>query len=252
MKQLRLLALATCCAAGLTSFGTAHACDAHKASKGTSASAASTTADCCAGKSTKATAASMQACADKSAKSGKVQASAAGNSAASMDCCMSKGASASKAGFAGKCLSTSATSAVAAGGCAAHGDQAMAMAMDCSACEDWSMCEMQVHAMGGHSQVVALKNGVMIVYTADAPEGVRAVQAAIARRGESVKNSLTSRKADAKLCSDCKQLRGALASGKLHREVVNVEKGAMDLLTSNDKAVVQMIHSLTGAQIAAH
>lgn len=232
MKQLRLLALATCCAAGITAYGTAHACDAQKGSKGTSASAAS--ASCCA---------------DKSAKSGKVKASAAGNTAASMDCCMSKGASASKAAFAGKCLSTSATSAVAAAGCAAHGDHAMAM--DCSACEDWSMCEMQVHAMGGRSQVVALKNGVMIVYMADGADGVRAVQAAVARRGESVKNSLTSRKADAKLCGDCKQLRGALASGKLHREVVNVEKGAMDLLTSDDKAVVRMIHSLTGAQIAA-
>lgn len=228
MKQLRLLAFATCCAAGLIAFGSAHACDAHKSSKGTSASAASAASsmpDCCAA---------------KASKGGKVNASAASHAACSATKSASHAACASSKG---------ASAAGASGGCmmnAAH-----AMAMDCSACEDWALCETQIDATGARSQVVALKNGVMIVYTAEGAEGVRAVQAAVARRGEGMKASVTSRKADAKLCPDCKQMRGALASGKLHREVVNVEKGAMDLLTSNDKAIVQKIHSMTGAQIAA-
>ncbi len=231
MNQLRLLALATCCAAAIATFGTSHACDAHKSNKGTSASAASATMDCCATKSA------------KSAKGSKVSATNAASGACSMtksasaskDCCMTKGATASAK-----------TAGVAEGGCADH-----AMAMDCSACEDWAMCETQIGSIGGRSQVQALKNGVMIVYLAEGAEGVRAVQEAVARRGEGMKSSMASRKADAKLCGTCKQLRGALASGKLHREVVNIEKGAMDLLTSSDKAVVQMIHSMTGAQIAA-
>ncbi len=244
MKQLRLLAFATCCAAGLIAFGSAHACDAHKSSKGTSASAASAASsmpDCCAAKASKggkvnASAASHAACsATKSASHAACASSKGASAAASKDCCMSKGASASAAGASGGCMMN-----------AAH-----AMAMDCSACEDWALCETQIDATGARSQVVALKNGVMIVYTAEGAEGVRAVQAAVARRGEGMKASITSRKADAKLCPDCKQMRGALASGKLHREVVNVEKGAMDLLTSNDKAIVQKIHSMTGAQIAA-
>lgn len=230
MKLLRLLALATCLAAGLTAFGTAHACDAHK-SKNTSASAASAS-ECSATKATMANASMPDCCASKSAKAHKSHKTSATVAAAGKDCCMAKGAS-----------------NVAAGGCVMGADHAMAM--DCASCEDWAMCESHIGTIGAKAQVVALKNGVMIVYTAEAPEGVRAVQAAIARRGEGMKQSLESRKADAKLCGTCKQMRGALASGKLHREVVNVEKGAMDLLTSNDKSIVQMIHSMTGAQIAA-
>ena len=233
MKLLRLLALATCLAAGLTAFGTAHACDAHK-SKNTSASAASAS-ECGATKATMANASMPDCCASKSAKAHKSHKTSATVAAAGKDCCMSKGATAA--------------AGIAAGGCVMGADHAMAM--DCASCEDWAMCESHIGTIGAKAQVVALKNGVMIVYTAETPEGVRAVQAAIARRGEGMKQSLESRKADAKLCGTCKQMRGALASGKLHREVVNVEKGAMDLLTSNDKSIVQMIHSMTGAQIAA-
>ena len=55
---------------------------------------------------------------------------------------------------------------------------------------------------------------------------------------------------DTKLCDDCKQLRGAIASGKLNREVVNVERGVMTLVTSNDRSVVQRIRAMTGQPIA--
>ena len=54
-----------------------------------------------------------------------------------------------------------------------------------------------------------------------------------------------------KLCSHCKPLRGAMASGKLVREVVNVQRGAQIVITSTDRATVQRIHEMTGAQVAA-
>ena len=52
------------------------------------------------------------------------------------------------------------------------------------------------------------------------------------------------------LCPECKALRGAVASGKLHREVVNVERGCMTLLTSNDKLVVEKIRAMTSQPVA--
>jgi len=247
MKSLRLLALATCCAAAIGAAGSAAACDSKNSASAASASAAM---DCCATKGAKAS------------KSSKVKASAASASAA-MDCCMTKGAATTalashkSANAASDCCMTKGASnahashASAKAGASCGMNAHASMAMDCSTCDDWAMCESKVQSTGARSQVVALKNGVMIVYTAEAPEGVRAVQAAVARRTEGMKNSLASRKADAKLCPDCKQMRGALASGKLHREVVNVEKGAMDLLTSTDKSIVAMIHNMTGAQIAS-
>lgn len=251
MKSLRLLALATCCAAALGAVGGASACDSKNSASAASASASS---ECCMTKAAKAS---------KSSK-GKAAAAFASASNASMpECCMSKGAAAttavaasSKSAGSDCCMSkgasaTHASHASAKAGAACGMNAHANMAADCSTCEDWAMCETKVQGIGARSQVVALKNGVMIVYTAEAPEGVRAVQAAVARRTEGMKNSLASRKADAKLCPDCKQMRGALASGKLHREVVNVEKGAMDLLTSTDKSIVAMIHNMTGAQIAA-
>jgi undecaprenyl pyrophosphate synthase len=91
----------------------------------------------------------------------------------------------------------------------------------------------------------------MIVYTTDAPANVRSLQLSVARHQDRMLAALTSGD-DGLLCTDCKSLRGALASGKLSPEVVNVERGCMSLYTSPDPDVVQKIHVLTSAQFAAH
>jgi len=122
---------------------------------------------------------------------------------------------------------------------------------DCSACEDLAMCEEDVRSSGARSKVVALKNGAMVVYTADSPENVRAVQTTVSRRNEQLLSAMKA-STDGKLCNDCRSMRGAMASGKLHREVVNVESGCMTLITSSDRAIVQKIHAMTGAQMAVH
>lgn len=113
------------------------------------------------------------------------------------------------------------------------------------------MCEEDVRSTGARSKVVALKNGAMVVYTADSPENVRAVQNTVSRRNEQMLSAMKA-STDGKLCNDCRSMRGAMASGKLHREVVNVESGCMTLITSTDRAIVQKIHAMTGAQMAVH
>src|SRR5262249_26902161 len=123
------------------------------------------------------------------------------------------------------------------------------VAHDCAACGDWMEMDQAARAIGARSQVVALKNGAMIVYTADTPANVRALQALVARRNDKMVAALSGG-SDAKLCDECKQLRGAMASGKLHREVVNVERGCMTLITSNDRGVVQKIRAMTGQPLA--
>src|SRR2546430_15178520 len=120
-----------------------------------------------------------------------------------------------------------------------------AVAHDCSACDGWAECEHQIEAMGARARVVPLKNGAMIVYTADTPADIKTLQTLVAKRNEHMIAALSAGN-DRKLCDECKQLRGAMASGKLHREVVNVERGCMTLITSNDRAVVQKIRTMTG------
>ncbi|MEQ1832284.1 MAG: hypothetical protein ABL977_04450 [Candidatus Eisenbacteria bacterium] len=139
-----------------------------------------------------------------------------------------------------------ATAASAGMKCSAHMN---AVAHDCSACEDWSSCEQDVRSLGAKAQVVGLKNGAMIVYTADRKTDVKALQSVVAKRNEKMVAALSAG-SDKKLCDDCKQLRGAMASGKLHREVVNVERGCMTLITSNDRGVVQKIRNMTAPQMA--
>jgi len=123
------------------------------------------------------------------------------------------------------------------------------VAHDCNACDDWMQMDKDARSIGARSQVVALKNGAMIVYTADSPAQVKQLQAMIAKRNEHMSSAYAGAN-DTKLCDDCKQLRGAIASGKLHREVVNVERGVMALVTSNDHAVVQRIRNMTGQPLA--
>jgi hypothetical protein len=121
---------------------------------------------------------------------------------------------------------------------------------DCDACMDMSGCAEEIGAVGASSQMVPLKNGVMYVYTADSPAKVRAVQTALSRRSERMM-AMTTAGEKARLCSECKAMRGAAASGKLNREVVNIEGGCLTLMTSNDPRIVAKIHSMSGVQVAS-
>jgi hypothetical protein len=121
---------------------------------------------------------------------------------------------------------------------------------DCSACTDWMNGEDEVRVLGGRTQVVSLKNGVMIVYTAEKDADVKTLQTAIAKRHDRMSAVFAGSGPQSKLCSDCRAMRGAMASGKLHREVVNVERGCMTLLTSNDRTIVQRIRAMASSQVA--
>ena len=123
------------------------------------------------------------------------------------------------------------------------------VAHKCSACEAWADCDQAVRALGARAQVVALKNGAMIVYTADSKSDIKALQTLVSKRSDKMTAALSAG-SDEKLCDECKHLRGAMASGKLHREVVNVERGCMTLITSNDRGVVQKIRAMTGQPVA--
>jgi hypothetical protein len=48
------------------------------------------------------------------------------------------------------------------------------------------------------------------------------------------------------LCPSCKSMRGAIASGKLTRELVNIEGGCLTLMTSNDPTTLARIYTLAG------
>jgi len=141
----------------------------------------------------------------------------------------------------------SATLAAPAG---THGGlHALADPSSCPVCVDEAMCDDELRAAGARAQMLSLRNGAMIVYTADDPARVRGLQAAVSRHNQRVLSALSG--SGANLCSDCKKLRGALASGKYVREVVNVERGCQLLLTSSDPRIVQQIHEMTGPPLAA-
>jgi hypothetical protein len=141
--------------------------------------------------------------------------------------------------------------AMAAGSaCGAHGTMAKMTGHDCDACADMALCEEEIRACGANVQIVSLKNGVMYVYAAEGPAKVQAVQAAMARRTDRVAAILAAGD-KATLCPDCKTMRGAMASGKLTRETVNIEGGCLTLMTSNDPALVAKIHSMAGVKALA-
>jgi len=152
--------------------------------------------------------------------------------------CASKGSSAS-AGDAGSC---SGWGVGRTAGKVSHGD--------CDACADIFSCDQEITAAGARIQTVSLKNGVMFVYTAESPRAVNAVQSAIARRFDRLAQF---QKAGDKahLCAECKSMRGAVASGRLSREVVNIEGGALTLMTSDDPKIVAKIHALMDTGMAA-
>jgi hypothetical protein len=70
------------------------------------------------------------------------------------------------------------------------------------------------------------------------------VQSTISHRTERINALLTNN--GAKLCPDCKQMRGAMASGRLNREVVNIEGGSISLVTSSDPRMVAKLYSMAG------
>jgi len=145
--------------------------------------------------------------------------------------------------------SAAGTSAVEAGSsCSGHGAAKTADSYkhaDCDACADMAFCDGEVKALGATVQIVPLKNGVMYVYTALDPNKVHAVQASMGHRNDRMVTILSNGD-KAHLCPSCKSVRGAIASGKLNRELVNIEGGCLTLMTSNDPATLSKIYSLAG------
>ena len=269
MKLVRPLFLPALLSLGLCAgFVAALACDQAK-NQGASASTASAGATCSAARCPYGTGAKGASAATISASfdhcSGKTGASATTASTAGMvnGACSGKGAVTSATLANGACSAHSASATTAANSACAHGAAATTTAMaaganhvcggegatamhhaDCTYCQDMDACEKEMHSLGAVTQVVPLKNGVMYVYTVD-PARVRAVQAAMARRKDTTA-LFASTGEDAHLCTSCRALRGAAASGKLTREVVNIDGGCLTLMTSNDPAVVARIHELAG------
>ena len=271
MKSLRLLIAIVVCACSASA---AMACDAHK---GTSASAATAKtanassksgAACTAEMAARCTPAMKAACEKNAAVAAAMGCemskgvttmnvvAAANPRARSMakggDCCANKGARGATTAVAavapGKLMDAEAV-ADTKGAALSYAAHAAAAAHDCAACESWINCEQDVRSLGAKAQVVPLKNGVMVVYTADSPGDVRVLQSAVAKRNDRMLAALSAN-STLKLCDQCKQLRGAMASGKLYREVVNVERGCMTLMTSTDRGVVEKIRAMNGQPVA--
>lgn len=251
MKSLRLLAFGLLVCAAVLSVSVAFAgssasCSMH--AKGASATTASVAPHGgCTVSQTRATSAGAACTRDMAAQcTPEMREACAKNPkvAAAMGCDPS-GTHATTASAGGKCDMKS-TSSAAGMVCKAHLSSA---AHDCDACEEWLGSDKDVRSIGGKVQVVSLKNGVMLVYTAEKASDVRSLQSAVAKRNEQLTVTLSDA-SHAKLCDDCKHIRGAVASGKLHREVVNIERGCMTLITSDDRAVVQRIRSMSGQTVA--
>jgi hypothetical protein len=218
---------ATCKAKGAKSATSAASCSGAKAATATVAAssgcpymngAATASSDHCPHATSAAVTASTDGCTGSSAKTTAVVAGAGGS------CSMGK------------------TTVTAGGGsCSAHGQSGTS-----GGCDGHSVMALgfdNLEGQGTRTQVVPLKNGVMFVYTAETPGNVNAVQTALARRSERLAQIVASGD-KAHLCADCKAIRGAMASGKMTREVVNIEGGALALMTSDDPTVVAKIHAM--------
>jgi hypothetical protein len=115
----------------------------------------------------------------------------------------------------------------------------------CAICDEYASCDEKLTVAGAVTQVVPLKNGVMFVYTASAENKTHAVQAAVHRRNDRIAEISTAG-SEVPLCDGCKSMRGAMASGKLRREVVNIEGGSLTLVTSEDATVVRALQEYSG------
>jgi hypothetical protein len=226
--------MAACKAKG-ASAATAASCAAH-------ASAAITaSADHCAGKGVSATTAVSQS-------RGKVNAVAA-----SSDCCKSKSKGVSAAAAGANCsnkVNASAAGGYSCGGKGMTGAMSRSGHGDCDACADMTDCDGELKNTGALTQVVRLKNGVMFVYTAQDPSKVHAVQAAVTQRNDRLV-AINAAGDKAKLCPECKTMRGAIASGKLSREMVTIEGGCLTIVTSSDRALVGKLHTMVAEHTSA-
>jgi hypothetical protein len=246
MKQRILLTVAI---AGLaaTGYGVfAQACDKDKASTATARTSArpnsylvSTESSCSAHKNSAAVA-SMSG--DHCAKGHGASAAVAAG-----DCCLGKHGNASAVAVAG--FGGAGHQSCTGKGMAQTAD--VSNHADCDACADMAACAEQLRTTGSQTQVMPLKNGVMFVYTADSPSRVRAVQSAVAHRTERL-TAMTVAGDKAHLCPECKNIRGAIASGKLNRETVNIEGGCLTLMTSDDPAMVSRLRAMAGLSASRH
>jgi hypothetical protein len=115
----------------------------------------------------------------------------------------------------------------------------------CDACEDWEVCARELESVEASMQLMPLRNGVMRVFTAATPTGIRVVQIALARHYERMSALITAGEA-AHLCASCRAMRGAAVSGKLSREIIKIDGGCITLTTSADPVVVTKIHAEAG------
>jgi hypothetical protein len=115
----------------------------------------------------------------------------------------------------------------------------------CAACDDWELCARELEGVGASMQVVPLRNGVMRVFSAASPVGVRVVQSALALHYERMSALITAGES-VRLCPSCRFMRGAALSGKLMREIIKIDGGCITLTTSPDPAIVMKIHAETG------
>ena len=230
----------------------AAACAAKGAKSAKFSNANNMSADCCMSKGAKNTATSATMGGASNGKVSAMTADAGGSCAAHgmKNTAMAAGAEGSCAAHGMKNTATA-----AGAGDASCGGKGMVRASghsghgNCDACADMDACDMALREMGAVMQVVPLKNGVMYVYTTD-PSKARAVQSAMAQRKDQMA-LFASSGTSAHLCDDCKQMRGAAMSGKLTREVVNIEGGCLTLMTSGDPAIVAKIHALAGVSAMA-
>jgi len=130
--------------------------------------------------------------------------------------------------------------------CSGRAAGAAAARDGCDACADLAHCEAELEAAGATMQSVPIKNGMMFVYTAATPGQVNAIQSVMSRRTEHLARILASGD-KAHLCEDCRAMRGAMVSGRLVREVVNIEGGTLVLVTSEDPQLIKRIRDLADA-----
>lgn len=223
--------------------------------KGATARAASASASGCAAHKASAATASMTSGCGSRTSATAVTAAAPARSVDAVTAgagCGSHGATSAVTAAAPSAKGVDAVVAGAGGSCSGHGasKSAKAKTSDCDGCADMAFCEGEAKSMGATVQVVPLKNGVMYVYTAIDPGKVHAVQASMERRSEHMA-TLLSAGDKAHLCPTCKSVRGAIASGKLSRELVNIEGGCLTLMTSNDPATLAQIFTMAGIKSPA-
>ena len=271
MKQARLVCASLAVALAGTLSVSAFACDHDKNTKATAAASSKT---CTAQMAAACTPEMAAACKAKGVSASAAAACCEGHkgaaaTAANAGSCAAHQSAAMTAANAGSCPAhqSAAVMAANAGSCAGHKTSAMASGTgqcsgqgmstmagknghgDCDACADMAMCESELGVIGATTQVVQLRNGLMFVYTAGSPGNVNAVQSAMARRSERMAQFMAAGD-KARLCAECKAMRGAMASGKLTREVINIEGGALTLMTSDDPKIVAKIHAMVDTKTA--